>query len=459
MESKPVRELRRGTGQDGYALAYVLLLVTILSVVSALLLRWELGSNTQAIRSVDLVQARYAATDGINAALSLSGNLNPVDTSFTISFADGARAHVKVTQWGLFQNVQSIGYSNHETTVRRALVGCRLTSADEPAFVLGNLQHGLTMAGKSSILGDVLVGPRGVSTGNLKNETQPDQLAVNGRITETTSKRPMVDTSLINSVVSLAKGLLRVSSRRRFEQVAGGEIDTSGYLDLAGLSDSTRIVFSSGNLTLAGMILRRGPPLTLVTLGHLTFLPGLHLRGLVSVYSSDSILIPSSVSISNAIIASCKSIYVLDDAHFSAQLFSPVLICGPGSIAAYPSAYVSTSLSDTSGVSQLVRLSSGARIAGSIMMSVGAGIPYTRALINLTKGSKVSGEVCTNGYLTMDGTVYGLVRAYDLYFYESPTTYLGWLRNGTIDRQKLSNEFLTPYGPAETGRREVLLWL
>ena len=125
----------------------------------------------------------------------------------------------------------------------------------------------------------------------------------------------------------------------------------------------------------------------------------------------------------------------------------------------YPSLLASLNLSDSSGVKQLIQIQSGASICGSVIMCVGRGIPFTDAVIDIRRGSELTGDVFTDGYLTMDGSVNGFVRTFDLYFYKSPTTYLGWMREGVIDREKLPGGFLIPFGVPGSNGMEVASWL
>lgn len=445
---------------EGYALVYVLLLVAVLSITSAALLNSELISRDSASRAVDSEQAIYAANDGVRAALAIPLADGIVDTTFSMRFADSALAIVKVYRWGLYEGVFSTGSSNHSRATRSALIASRLTAEDGPALVLGNIQHGLTLTGSAEIVGNVEVGPRGATTGSMKNEIQPTELPIRGDVLTSSMKRQMVRGSMIMNQVMLAKSLLLISHRRRLDLDPSGElVDTTGYVNLSNLSRSVDELFSAGNLKLAGSIMRRGPPLEIVALGHLTFIPGLNLNGFIAVLSRDSILIPSNVELNNCVVVSCKSISLGENASVRSQLFSPVIRCSSSSSAYYPSLCVSAGFSDTSGVVQSIVLSEGARIAGSVIMDAGKGITLAKAVIDLKAGSVVTGGVFTNGYLTMDGTVKGMVRAYDLYFYELPTTYIGWMRKGRINRKELSGSFLNPVGISGTSRNEVLAWL
>lgn len=446
-------------GEEGYALAYVLILITILTILCAAILHIQLFRRDFASRSVDHIRAEYAANNGIGVAL-VSPLPGSVDSSFTVRFPDSSHAEVTAFHWGFFEEVLSYGYANSARVSRTALLANRLSENDSPALTLANLQHGLTLTGKALISGNVAVGPRGASTGDMPGSVEPYQLPVYGKVLQSTSPLQTIDTSLIDQEASFLEMALPLSHRRRTDpEFSGLVIDTAGYIDLSELDDTVAGVFSRGNLTLIGTVMKRGPPLSIVAAGNITLLPGLILDGPIAVVSTDSILIPPHVNLINSLIISPKSIHLQRGASITAQLIAPVINCASGTRMLYPSLIASLNLSDSSGIKQLIRIQSGASISGSVIMRVGRGIPFTDAVVDLERGSEVTGDICTDGYLTMDGSVDGFVRTFDLYFYKSPTTYLGWMRGGVIDRNKLPVGFLIPFGVTGNGGMEVLSWL
>jgi hypothetical protein len=456
---RTIRNQEKGN-DAGYALVSVLFLVTILSILSALILKVQLFRHETASKSVDEVKAIYAANNGIESALAFPVLPEYGDSTFTLRFPDSSSAILTVFQWGLFEGVLSEGRSNHSTETRSALIAGLLSSTDSSAFMLGNVEHGLIFAGGSEIVGNVVVGPRGVSTGSLRDEITPSRIPVQGKISETAVSTSLFGTPLIDGEVSLAKSFL--STRRQTRTApdySGRTLDTTGYVLLNDISDSIREIFGAGDLSLGGTIMKRGPPLDIVVTGHVRFLPGTGLIGPIGIYSNDSISVPPQVKLINCILASPKSIDLQRGASVSAQLFSPVIRCSTNAAANYPSVLVSVSLSDTGGVVQSINLESGSKIAGALILHGGVGITKDKAVVDLEPGSLVTGEVYTDCYLTMDGKVNGLVRTFDLYFYSSPTTYLGWLRNGVIDRELLPRGFLRPLGISAHEEGAVITWM
>lgn len=451
---------RTSRGQAGYALASVLFLIVVLSVLSVIILKGQLFRREEALRIVGSTEAIYAADNGIDSGLSLLDKQNDVDTSYSLAFFGGSTANVTIFPWGLFAGIESVGHSIRSRVSRCAIIGSQLSESDSAALVIANLQHGLTLAGKSRIIGNVVVGPRGASIGNLKDEIPPISLPINGRVEKEDSTRHIFSTFALDSQIQRIEPWLLPLRRPRMDYSDSPSlVVATGYLDLSELSDSIDEVFSPGNLMLGGTAMKRGPPLNIVVIGNVGFMPGTSLVGFISICSTDSISIPPQTKLANCIVASEKSISVQAKDTIAAQLFAPVIRCAQHTLVSYPSICVSVNLSDSSGIPQMIRLESGARLLGSLIMETGSDISLTKTVIDLEPGSVVTGEVYTNGYLTMDGTVNGAVRTFDLYFYESPSIYLGWLRKGIIDRKALPNGFLRPLGVLVGDKAEVLTWL
>ncbi|MCL5035145.1 MAG: hypothetical protein M1395_08610 [Bacteroidetes bacterium] len=452
--------MKEDRGREGYALISVLFLVLLLSALSIIILRVDLYRRRETIESLDKVSAGFASKNGVIAAVEMLDNGIMADSSFTMNFPDSSHAEVKVFQWGLYAGVESEGVCHRMESTTSALLGSTIPSHGSAALVLGNFQHGLTFAGNSKIIGNVVVGPRGVSIAPLRGESSPVRIPIEGRLETVSTKIHLFSASTLEQEVRNALLLLKGAQRSRMAPEGSDAIEcVDGQLDLSDLSDTVREVFSQSDMAVSGSIMRRGPPLTIVALKHLSILPNTSIVGAVSFYSSDSVAILPRIQLVSCIIASAKIIYVEDGSSFTAQLFAPVIDCQSNCAANYPSAFVSINLLDSTGIHQSITMLPGSKITGAVVMHVGAGILLQDATIDIQPGATVSGEVFDDGYLTMDGKIDGLVRTFDLYFYDLPTVYLGWLRTGIIDRSSLPEGFLQPIGFLPNQKAAILTWL
>lgn len=450
--------MRKSQGDGGYVLPSVLFLITILSILCTIILKVELVRRETVLKRIDVVKSQSASDNGVVLSLASLQSQPSTDSTFSIPFNDGSSVAVEVYQWGLFTGVRSKGLSHESESLRSALLASLITESESPAMVMGNLQHGLVFAGNAEIIGDVAVGPMGVSTGSLKDASSPRSIPITGKKTTLSAPPIFFDTLALYRHVFLTRTLFaRVrSSRTTSEDRSAAMMECSGSLNLRNVGDSINYVFCNGTLSLGDTIMRRGPPLYIVVLGSVSFCPHAFLSGPISICSSDSIIIPPNVSVINCILTSEKSITL--NSSITAQLFSPVIHFSSNALASYPSIAASVSFSDTS-TPQNIQLDEGARIEGVVMMHRANVTSMDKAVITLAAGATVVGGICTDAYLTLDGTVDGYARTFDLYFYDSPTTYLGWMRQGVIDRTQLPHGFLKPVGISRNDTLEVLTWL
>ena len=432
---------------SGYALASVLFLVTILAVLSVIVLRADLARRQMVVSEIDKFKSLSASQNGTLLAM------NPQvvrfeDTTFSVVFDDSSRVEVDAFRWGLFYGVTSRGMSHRCETTNSILVASALPHGDSVALAISNLQHGLVFAGSAKIVGNVVTGPMGVSTGSLRNFLSPKSLPLAGRKITVKTSFSTLDTSWLSGHVAFTKTLIsRVRrSRANPDDSASGVMKCVGVLDLKDIGDSIREVYCYGSILILDSIMRRGPPLFIVALGAVSFAKNVYVSGPVSICSSDSICLSPGVACINCILTSEKSITLLPGCKVISQLFAPRLKLSGNTLAAYPSAAVSVSFVDTSGAGQSVEMQDGASVEGFVMMHRGSSTAMNDAVISLSPGATVVGGVYSDAYLTMDGVVDGYVRTFDLYFYDSPTTYVGWLRQGSINRNNLPNGFLGPIG-------------
>jgi cytoskeletal protein CcmA (bactofilin family) len=208
------------------------------------------------------------------------------------------------------------------------------------------------------------------------------------------------------------------------------------------------MVISPGS-TIADSITRSGNRLYICSRGNLTLGSTARLSGLISVISSDSIVIESGASITGCVLVAMRGLRAGGADLSSVQLISPQIALGPGCLATYPSIALSVPLDPRSPASQRLLIAKGVSFEGFLAIVSARGDD----VLEIEAGSRLTGAVYSSARLTLDGDLYGSALAHDLYFYEAPTSYLGWKRRGTIDRQKLPEGFLI--APIFGGKHEI----
>ena len=460
MPSHQTNTLLRVLDEKGGALPSILFLVTILSTAAAsvILLHFLNAQLTQ--REIGMVKADYASQSGIATMLSRVHSLPDVAEATgetTLSFEDGSRAIVSSRRWGLFSLINAEGRFRKTSTRRLALTAERLSKQFVNALMFTNADHQLVIAGTTSIKGDIVTGALGISTGTLKDRVTPRSLPIDGNVKKDRSitSFKINRTQLLDQVRDF-DGLLGNNAMTGIAEDATLRLVSDGKLVLsrATIRDSITIVLVKGNVALGGPLSRRDQPLTIVVDGVLSFQNDCQLRGLIRIVSSKEMRIPANILIDTPIIYSQKGIVVENSAEITAQLFADSIVVKSKSTLRYPS--VVATLSGPGN--KTVQIEAGAHIEGTVL-SFSGNDQRTPGLVTIHPGAEVTGLVYAEDRLTLDGSVRGIVIAKDFYFYEAPTTYLGWIRSGTIDRSRLPNSFLLPLGVSSSPQYEVLDWL
>lgn len=441
----------------GFALPSVLFLLVILTTLALSLLSVAYLEKKIALKELHSLQAEFAAQSGIALALDkYSGR--PAPTSIQLDrfeFPDGSAADTRIYPWGLILVAESIGASHRQRAQRRSLVAEEASKELDPALVLANPNHSLVMTGTAFIKGDVVVGSAGVSTGSLRDYTTPMKIPVTGRIKK-----------LKNPELPAFSRVMLDSQRDFFDALIGGNIPSyiqriavvpGGQVDLSTINDSLQVLLLSGDAILSGSKDHRGPPLYIASTGSVSFADSVRLRGLIAICSAKLIAVLQGSRFENTVLYSQDSIAVMSSLSSSGQLISPAVTLQDGTHLQYPS-FVFSIPSKTKIRQQMV-IAAHSRVEGTVaLLTESFGNPEDH-LLTLSDGSQITGAVYSQARLTLDGSVHGSVLTRDLYFYEAPTNYLGWLRKGSIEREKRPRSFMTPLGLSGIPLLGVIQWI
>lgn len=448
--------------EDGFALPSVLFLIVILSLLASSVITLEYFGYRLGRQSIDRVQADYAAQNGITSVLAAETQEvnNTLSSANNISFDDGSSAVISVMPWGVFSLIQSKGMVHSATATLLGLLGNAPSHQFDYALVLNNKTHQLIFSGSSSVKGNVLVGPYGAVTGSLPGVTTPRKIPVEGMVKSTSSEFNVFDGSLLKEQIALMNVVLRKTKKEAANDSHAMIIETNNGspVSLQGIPDSIESVIVFGSAVIHTEITRREFPLNVIVHGSLVLQQGAIVQGLISLLSTTNVSIPPGVEIQDAILCSLTAINLEPGADVIGQLIAPKIIMQGTSRAEYPSVLVSIHVDDTSRVQQQVVLENGSLVEGTVMMLEATYNESSTDLINVAQGARVTGLIYSEGKVTFDGSMTGCLIAKDFYFYQAPTTYLGWLRAGTIDRSQLPKSFLMPAG-FSSERGGVLDWL
>jgi hypothetical protein len=310
------------------------------------------------------------------------------------------------------------------------------------ALVFANVNHQLVLTGYSAIRGDVLTGPAGVSIGTMKDYSTPRKMPIEGNIKRSASvKMPAID---VKEMLDYFGSILQGRAPQGVDPSNTDFIRTDSEVHLSNLTvnASRQYVFVKGSVCFDSVLSRRDVPLTVAVDGHVRFAENARVEGLICIASTQIIEIDRNVAVDEGIFYSSREIRLRPGSDITAQLIAPGIEIASQAKASYPSVLLSYISKDPKEAGRGITISGGAIVEGSVI-GITEDDSQTQAIMKIEAGARVRGFVITNGSMTLDGSVAGCVVARDFYFYESPTTYLGWLRSARIDRIQCPQTMLT----------------
>jgi cytoskeletal protein CcmA (bactofilin family) len=179
---------------------------------------------------------------------------------------------------------------------------------------------------------------------------------------------------------------------------------------------------------------------------------------LVSLFATQEIIVSGWANIEHAILMSGKSIELKPGSTILGQVLSPLVKVDSGAVAKYPSAIISFPV-DSVGERQKIEILGGAHVEGLVALVGTSPSSPQDNIVEIQPRAVIIGAAYSENRMTLDGTVIGTVFTKDFYFYEAPTQYLGWVRNGVIDRSALAPSFLVPAQFPGADQMDVLDWL
>lgn len=414
-----------GHGEGGFGLPSVLLLVTLLSLlVGGVLLVDLAGRRTAALRA-DRLQARYAAEAALDRTL---GEIDPLRLPSTFDVSLGARAGARAVAepFGPFVLVTSDGRTGRARHRVRALVGAS-PGPDLPyAVVLGDPTTPLVLAGDAVVNGAVLTGPPGVQFGALPGRPAAP-LHAGGVVTADT---PTSRTSLPAATATAAA----------FESILTGGRSPG---------DSAFVIASSGDLSLSAADLAEvgGRDVWAVAGGDLTVAGPLVLPPYVRLAAAGTVRLVGDVGGGPALAYGRTGAETAGPVTASVHLLAGRSVrVGSGATLRFPSSAVAVA---PGGVT--VEVDTGAALDGFAAYAPSIdGRTAPDGLVAVRRGARLRGALYSADRAEVEGEVVGPTVTWQFRFYESPSTYVNWLRSGRYHAHVLPPPAV-PYGAGAPG--------
>jgi hypothetical protein len=446
---------RRGHPEAGFALPSVLFLVTVLGIIAASLLALGFLRKKEALSDVARLKARYAAQSGVVRVSSEIERRTIRETDLwqgelSYEFDGGrAKATVRIRPWGMFYRVESVGQSlgaHHELC---ALLGAATEGDLSQALLYAHRSHQLVLTGDVKIRGDVTTGNSGITIGTLRDYSTPLQLPVEGQVqTIKGVKLPPLRSAPLERHLSVLRGYL-IDSLRADE----GRVMLHGSQDIRllpeSINDDVHSIVLDVSTTTQGDFPDRTKDLTVIVQGDLTLHSSTRMRGNYCLVATGPITVDPGARIEGGIIISLKTILIRAGSDLSVQCVAPVIKVEENSRLRYPSVLYAMDPSGVDTTALTLDVKPGSVVEGMLALSTTRDGELSSNLLRIHRGARVTGVVYSTTRIESDGDIMGSVLTNDFYFYEEPTTYLGWLKRGSIDRVNLPAWYSAPIGVGE----------
>lgn len=199
------RSRNRVAEEAGTVLLAVLAVLAILAVVITAVLLYGSWQKAQCALLVDEVKASYLAESGIHDAMARLAEA-PAERLFAQDMWPDSTSRVcyTVEPWGAFVRVRSTGSTRRLERSLEARVGRQGPEVFKNVITQIGPPYPVVVSGGTRIVGNVALGPAGVTAGEIAGRGFSGQEMVEGRITVVVAAAvPRIDLSLVDEFLSL----------------------------------------------------------------------------------------------------------------------------------------------------------------------------------------------------------------------------------------------------------------
>ncbi len=440
--------------EDGSALVTVLIITVIASLMIGAVLS---GLHLQSLfiqKDIKVTQARYLAEKGAYEFLHKQSSSWVVrDTAVVMDEGLRDSVWVEITPFGGFLQLSSTAYTGNQKALIAMTFGEQSSSVFEYAVVLGDTTSSINLIGSTSINGDIVSGKQGVKESSFKGfpfsgNYDGESIAL-GRELEFPDIR----------YEFITEQMERVQSDFKANKYSGIGVDEYLFLPEPKKNESVTL-FSNSDLVWPGQLASIPDASKLIVRGNLTINEPLNFGSKTKIFVRDTLIVNSKVEGSDLIFFVGGPVTIGGNATFSGQIVSENSITlKDDAYLVYPS-MLFTSLEFLSGnETEAIRLTGNAMLDGTIIYPIQTNtFNQERLRVKVEEGATVRGAVYSQGQTELDGTVLGSVLTRQFYFYESPTSYINWIKDATIDISQRPENYIVPFGFSDSIKYVLLDW-
>jgi Na+-transporting NADH:ubiquinone oxidoreductase subunit NqrC len=439
--------------EEGSALASVLIIIVVVSLFIGVMLSGIYMQNQFIQQDINEVKARYLAEAGIASFLSeFRYSSNTGDTSLIITVHDSMQISINAKPFGGFLDVESKATVKGKEKIIRVLAGASRTYPFEYAVVLGDTNSVLMLTGSTRLKGNVLTSQIGTQTTDFKGISFSGSME-GEQIQQSGALLPKFDASFIKTQEEVIQNSFEGGKFSSFTSNYNGNGNSN-----AGVGDTLYFDYSVSWSSQDSVSFPKD--LTIAVNGNLTLNGNYYFGAFTKLLVRDTLRVGGSISGEHILMYAGQSLQIGGGTQLSVQAISGGgIIIRDNAYLTYPSLIYTDQ--ELSPVRQeiIIDIRDNTKVDGTVIYPVQT-TNVTSGLFRVRVSGRavVRGGIYTLGQTELEGKVLGSVLTQQFYFYESPSSYINWLKDADVDFSGRPEDYVMPIGFSEHPDYQILDW-
>ncbi len=425
--------------EQGSALITVLIIALIVALFIGAILGGINVQSTFIQHDIDRSKALYRAEQQIYEFL-YSGQ--EPDSTGTITS----------TNYGGFLKISSSSQVKKQKITLEVLAGAIPDSVFDYAIALKDTNSSLSVTGSTNINGDIASGSNQIERSTFKG------FPFRGSFTGEAKKKNMRDFFPALQYESLEVQLDRHTSF--FESDRKNQFTVRDLSELAQSQAGDSLYFADSQEWSVNQTTTFPKDIVVLVEGNLTITGDGNLGTYTTFIARDTLSIGGSVTATHAILSAGTFMELRDQVSMNAQLISKGRIQLRDQVyLTYPSMVYTSTTTFLGEQQEVIHLQEESTVDGTLVYPIETGrFNREQFRIKIDENALLRGSIYNQGQTELTGTVYGSVLTKQFFFYESPTTYINWIKDAEIDINQRPQDFIVPIGFSDSTKYVILDW-
>ncbi len=425
--------------EQGSALITVLIIALIVTLFIGAVLGGIYVQSTFIQQDIDRTKALYQAEQQIYEFLHSPGETD----STTI---------ITSSNYGGFLKIRSSSHVKKQKITLEVLVGAITDSVFDYAIALKDTNSSLSLTGTTTINGDIASGYNQIERSTFKGF--PFRGSFNGEA----KKKNMRDFFPDFKYESLEAQMARHTSF--FESENKSQFVIRDLNELARSQEGDTLYFSDSQEWSVNQTNTIPKDIVVLVEGNLTITGEGNLGTYTTFIAKDTLSIGGSVTANHTILSAGTYLELKDQVSMNAQLISKGRIQLRDQVyLTYPSLVYTSTTTFLGEQQEVIHLQDESIVDGTLVYPIETGrFNREQFRIKIDENALVRGSIYNQGQTELAGKVYGAVLTKQFFFYESPTTYINWIKDAEIDITQRPHDYIVPIGFSDSTKYVILDW-